>query len=122
MDDKELARLLGAARACFGAIALVAPGLATRVWTGPGSDTFGARVLARGLGARDLAIGMGTLVALEDDEAVSKWLQASAIADVGDVLGLLTSFGQLPRWRRWATLATAGGAAYVGFRLSGELD
>ena len=122
MDDKEMARLLGAGRALFGAIALVAPGLATRVWTGPGTDTFGARVLARGLGARDLAVGMGTLVALEDDEAVAKWLQAGAIADLGDVFGLLSSFGQLPRWRRWASLATAGGAAYIGFRLSGELD
>ena len=120
MNDRELARALSYARLSAGAALLAAPQLATRVWTGE-TATSGMKLQARSVGARDLALAAGTLRTLARGESPSAWLAASAAADAGDALGILSAFRSLSPARRMLFLATAGGAAALGARLSGRM-
>jgi hypothetical protein len=60
MDDDDLAQLLAMARAGIGVAMLAAPGLVAGTWVGftEGRSPSG-RTLARALGARELALGLG---------------------------------------------------------------
>ncbi|MGH2788348.1 MAG: hypothetical protein ACRDJV_10620 [Actinomycetota bacterium] len=122
LDDRDLARLLGLGRALFGAATLVAPRTATRVWTGEGEGSPTLPMAVRGMGARDMAIGVGTLVALENGGPVARWLEAGAVADAADAFATLTSWRRLPGFRRTILLALEAGAAWLGLGLAANLD
>ena len=63
------------------------------------------------LGARDLALGIGVILALRHDAPVRGWVEGSGLADAGDTLATLLAFGKLPKGGRWLVLLSAGGAA-----------
>jgi hypothetical protein len=77
-----------------------------------------ARVFGRALGARDLALGLGALAALEGPAAgagsARAWVAAGALSDALDVVASVLSWPELPRVTRWLVAASAGGAALVG--------
>ncbi len=58
------AAALAAARTGIGVVALVCPEVVGRPWVGDAAGTAQGRVLARALGGRDLALGLGALAAL----------------------------------------------------------
>jgi hypothetical protein len=122
MDDRELARMLGAGRVLIGLTMVLAPRRAVQGYVGEANPSFSATMLARGMGARDLALGTGLLVALENDGEVSRWLEAGALSDAGDFLSALANLRELPTWRKVAWLLTAGGSTYLGLRLAGALE
>lgn len=122
LDDRDLARLLGLGRVLFGAAALVAPRSAVRIWTGEGEGSTTLPMAVRGMGARDLAIGMGTLVALENDGSVSRWLEAGAVADAADAFATMTSWRKLPGLRRMGLLALEVAAAWIALDVASSLD
>jgi len=76
------------------------------------------QVFGRALGARDVALGAGALVALQRQAAepgpASAWVAAGALSDALDVAASLSSWGGLPRTTRWLVVASAGGAALAG--------
>ncbi len=117
--DRQVARRLalanGAARCALGVAAFAAPALPLAPWVGDARTTPAARLLARALGARDVALGAGVLIAVRRNAPVRGWLEASALADAADALITLGAFASLPRGGRWAVLgaATAGVAAAV---------
>lgn len=85
---RVLARGLAAGRVAVG-IALVAdPAGSTRRWLGSRSeDDPGREVAVRALGARDVLLGVGTLVALRsgnDVREAARWLEAGVVADLAD--------------------------------------
>jgi hypothetical protein len=109
---------IAAGRVALGLTALVWPSLPARPWVGAASDDLAARVFGRALGARDLALGLGALIALrrpsaEADEAV-RWVAAGAVSDALDVAASVSSWPDLPRAGRWLVAASAGGAALTG--------
>ena len=53
-----------AARVVVGVAALTWPSVPARPWVGASADELTAEVLGRALGAPDLALGLGTLVAI----------------------------------------------------------
>ena len=122
MEDRELARLLGLGRTVLGMTMVLMPRKAVRGYMGQDNPSFAAQMAIRGLGARDIALGTGLLVALEDDGDVDRWLEAGAIADAGDLLATLANFRELPTWRRMLWLITAGSATFLGLKLAGSLD
>jgi hypothetical protein len=122
LDAKELAQLLSLGRIVIGAAAVLAPRRFTRAWTGERSEAAVSVIATRGLGARDIALGLGTLRALDGEGPVRPWLEAQALADASDTVSTLSVFGQLPPLRRILGLATAAGACYIGLRLASELD
>ena len=116
LDDRDVAAMVSLARCFLGAAMVITPQRAARVWTGedPGP---GLKFAIRGLGARDFALGLGTLNALENDGDVVAWLQAQMAADASDAFGILVAFRRMPRFRRWVFLLTAGGATALSLRL-----
>lgn len=122
LETKDLARMLSLGRIVIGIGAFLAPHRFGRAWTGEESDSVTSRMAVRGLGARDVALGMGTLIALEGDSSARGWLEAQALADGSDAFSTLSNFKEMPALRRWLMLGTAAGACYLGIKLAGELD
>ncbi len=109
---------VAAGRVALGLTALAWPSVPARPWVGGSADDLAVRVLARALGARDLALGLGALTALartaEEPGSASAWVAAGALSDALDVAASLSSWRELPRATRWLVAASAGGAALVG--------
>ena len=121
-DERELARLLGLGRMVIGATMLLMPRQAVKRYMGEEDPSWTAAMAMRGLGARDIALGTGLMVALEEDGDVARWLEAGAISDAGDFLATLSNFRELPSLRRFLWLLTAGSSTYLGLKLAGALD
>jgi hypothetical protein len=77
--------------------------------------------MLRGLGGRDLALGLGLLRALEDEGHAARWLEAGAIADTSDTLAALANSDLRPA-RRLMFLLAAGGATGLGLYLAANLE
>ncbi|HEU4480524.1 MAG TPA: hypothetical protein VFS18_01440 [Actinomycetota bacterium] len=122
LDDRDLARMLSLGRTVIGAFAFLAPHRFAAMWTGEDAGAAATGVAMRGLGARDVALGLGTLMALEGDGPVRRWLEAQALADASDAASTLMSMNRLRGFRRWVSLATAGTSCYLAVRLSNSLD
>ncbi|MGH9108952.1 MAG: hypothetical protein ACRDY3_05720 [Acidimicrobiales bacterium] len=116
--DAELARKIAvttaATRAVIGLVAVAVPGAVTRPWVGSSGRPTGTGVLGRAFGGRDLALGLGVLLADRHGRPVRGWVEAGALADLVDAGATLADFGRLPRVTRDLVLATAAGAATAG--------
>ena len=108
---RQIAEAIAIGRIGIGVVALVAPTVPLRPWVG---RDFAwqprAKLLARSLGARDLALGIGVMLALRHKAPVRGWVEGAALADAGDTLATLLAFGKLPKSGRWLVLASAAGA------------
>ena len=100
----------------FGASFLLAPSPILRIWW-PDDAASGpiAPGLARGLGARDAALGLGILAAVLRRESSRGWLLAAAGADAADLILTLTS--AYPFGGRTRLLTLTGTALYVMVQL-----
>lgn len=100
---------------------LAAPEQVTSRWLGEESATLPVvGDLARGLGARDLALAIATLKTLDDP--AGPYIQAAcAVADSVDVLATILARDALPRKGVLATVAVAGAAAAAGSYFSHRL-
>lgn len=114
--------LMGAGRATFGAALLLQPEAIGRGWVGAVAGQPGARVALRAAGARDLILGLGVLLASRRGGPIRGWLEAGMAADLADCAITLGAFRDLPAVGRFATLAVAGGSAYVSSRLAATAD
>jgi hypothetical protein len=121
LEDEEAARLLALARVVIGGAFLLFPRRAARVWTGEADHSATARLAVRALGARDLALGLGAIMALEEGKPAAAWLQAGVVADLSDAASALTA-RDLSAFRRLITVMSAGAAVVLGWRLSQRLD
>jgi hypothetical protein len=120
---RTLAHIVALGRVAIGALAVVVPTAVSRPWIGTASEGRGVRVLARAMGGRDLALGIGALRALHlSDQEARPWVAAGGMADAVDALVTLAAFGSLPRRTRWGILALTGGAAVVSVRVAAALD
>jgi len=115
------ATMVAAGRVALGVIALAWPSVPARPWVGATADDLAVRVFGRALGARDLALGLGALAALQLPAAgagqagsARAWVAGGALSDALDVAASLASWRELPRLGRWLVAASAGGAALVG--------
>ncbi len=74
-------------------------------------------MLASALGARDVALGLGVLLAMKNDAPVRGWLEGAALADTVDFAATLAAGSGIPRGPRLGILALAGASA-VGCALT----
>jgi hypothetical protein len=122
MKARDLAVGLAGGRIAIGVVSLLAPRLVGRAMIGPEGDSSGTRLFLRVVGARDLTLGVGVLVALDRNGAVRAWHRASAVADGLDAAGSLLARHHLRRpVFPAATVAATGGAVVSGW-LAGQLD
>ena len=121
MTPRTLAFGLACGRIGFGAAFLLAPGALAAGWTGRGGARPAARVLATGLGVRDLVLGVGTAFALSRRQDPAVWLRAGAAADAGDVLATLRGRGAVAALPAVGITVLASGATALGLWLAREL-
>jgi hypothetical protein len=119
MQRRDLAVSLARGRIAIGVVSLLAPGVVGRTITGRDASEGGTRLFVRMVGARDLGLGLGVLVALDRSAPVRGWLEASAVVDGLDAaacvlarhhirtgvfpgaVGLATAGALLSAWLAW---------------------
>jgi hypothetical protein len=122
MAPRDLAIAQARGRIAVGLAFLVAPALAGRMWVGDYARPAGARVLGRAFGARDLALGLGVVVALDRGAPVRGWLEACALADAADFSAGVADSRALPPRLRPGVLALGAGSSALAAWLSRALD
>jgi hypothetical protein len=80
----------------------------------------GAR--ARAFGARDLAIGLGIVIALDRGTPVRGWIEAGMLSDAIDTCASLLAGGSIPAAIRWPAIAVGAGSTAIGAQLAQEWD
>lgn len=121
MEAREIAIGLARGRIALGIAALVAPSVAARFMFGRRAGG-GAAALARMIGGRDLALGLGVVIALDRGAPVRGWLEACGLADSVDFVGCTLAREEIPATTFAPTVALAGASALAHAWLSRELD
>jgi hypothetical protein len=122
MTARTLARLQAYGRVALGGGLVLAPGLVAGGWVGGVADKRDGQALAIGLGARDVALALGTLAALSSRRGASRWLRAGILADAADLVATLRARDALPPLAVPAVAAIAGGSVLLGAYLQSALD
>jgi hypothetical protein len=122
VDTRELALALARGRILIGAGLVLAPGLVGASWIGGDARRRAVKPLARGLGARDVALGLGVVIALDRGAPVRGWLEACALADLVDLGATLLAGDAIPERARTTVALIAGGSAALGAALARQLD
>jgi hypothetical protein len=112
MNPAHIARLVAAGRIGFGVALLAAPSRVTGPWLGKDAGRVGTQVVSRGLGARDLALGVGALIA--PSAQLRPWVVAAITADAADVAGTLAAGSSLPPSGRVLVSSVASAGAILG--------
>lgn len=108
------ARGIAVARVGIGIAATLTPGLMSRLQFG--SDTPSQRILVRMLGGRDLALGLGVLMAARrGSSGVRGWVEAGGLADGIDALAFARSRPGDANRRGLTTLVAGASAAVSGW-------
>ncbi len=122
MDTANLAMLLARGRIAIGTAAVATPGLAARAMGGRRSSAGLAPLFLRMLGARDIALGLGTVIALDRGAPVRGWLEGSALSDTVDCLACILARDRLTPTAARASAGLGAGSALAGIFLSRRLD
>jgi hypothetical protein len=97
------------ARIAYAVALLAAPGRAVRPWLGEAAGERGTTIAVRGLGARDLALSAGALVAAASGSSSRPWLAACSLSDAFDLMAtLVADADRLPARSKPGTAAAAG--------------
>jgi hypothetical protein len=123
MDVAALAKAQAMNRVAMGTGLMLAPGVVGRVWGASEARDPRAKVLARALGARDLALGAGGLLALRDGDAAwtRRTFAAQAAADAVDLAAIVAAGSALPRTKRVTGGLLAAGSAAVAAAYAARL-
>lgn len=110
MDRRRVVESISIARAALGAMMIARP-TSVAGWAGEGVRDPGVQVLTRGFGARDLALGVGTVLAMREGRNAKRWLMLCAFADGVDLLSQLRGRKAMPRVGALIGIASAAIAA-----------
>jgi hypothetical protein len=123
MDVATLAKAQAVNRVAMGTGLMLAPGIVGRVWSASEARDERAKVLARALGVRDLALGAGGLLALREGDAgwAARAFAAQAAADAVDLAAILSAGRALPLSKRISGGLLAAGSAAVAAAYAARL-
>jgi hypothetical protein len=110
----RLVTAYAAGRLVFGGVALLAPAATGRMLAGEGAATPDAQAFIRGIGGREVGLGLGLLRAVREQSPVSGWLAAGVLFDAGDVAGIAGAWADLAPDKRLPGLVSAAGAVVAG--------
>ena len=122
MEPRDIAMVQARGRIAFGLGFLLFPGLTGRMWAGRDAERTGTKLFIRALGARDLAIGLGVVIAFDRGTPVRGWLEASTLADAADFVATLIARDEIPSAALPGALTLAGGSAALGAWLARVVD
>jgi hypothetical protein len=109
-------------RVSYGVALIATPRRLGLRWLGPAAGDAPVQVALRALGAREVILHAGALLALRREAPIRPWLSASAAGDVTDIIATAAGRRRLPRGSAPATLAVAGGSALISLALAGALE
>jgi hypothetical protein len=122
MEPTDIAVDLGRGRIAIGVISLLAPQLVGRVITGAEPSGAGTTLFARMVGARDIGLGLGLLIALDRGASVRGWLEASAVVDGFDAAACLLARDHVRTSLVPGITGLAASGALLSAWLSRQLD
>lgn len=123
MSPRTLVTGIALGRLVFGVALVAAPRTAVgQGWIGAEAQRPAAGVLLRAVGARDIALAVGTLIALKQGSSLKPWVLGGAIADGTDFVATLTAGQGIPLQGRASVGAIAGGALGAQLGLLKKLD
>ena len=122
--DRVRPEHLAAARTAAGAVMLARPRLMPRALGVDSAASARMSWVVQMLGAREVALGVGALVALRrpDRSAARVWVAAGLLSDAVDVLavGAAVAGGRLSKGAGGAVTVSALGASLLGWRALSE--
>jgi hypothetical protein len=110
----QLAIAYSLGRVAYGIALTAVPGKVGESWIGEDARRPATQVAIRGLGARDLALAAGTIVAAKRGGALHGWLIGAVSCDVADIGATLAAGDAVPKRSRIGTVALAGASAVMG--------
>jgi hypothetical protein len=122
MEARELALWHARGRQAVGAAFVLAPGIFGRTWIADDARRRPVKVLARAFGARDLALGLGVVIALDRGAPVRGWIEAGALSDAIDTCASLLAGSSIPPAIRWPCVALGAGSAALGAYLAPQFE
>ena len=122
MDHRQLMRMLAAGRIAIGASLVLLPGFAGGRWIGDASRKGEVKLIIRAMGVRDLALGAGTLHALDNGEPARSWVLMGALSDLVDLGATTLAIRSIGLRRALPVMVVAAAAAGAGALASEELD
>ena len=114
MHERRVIALLSIARVGVGTALLLAPRQLGRNWIGSAAEDARTALVIRGFGARDLALGLGTLRALRRDEPLAGWVGLAAAGDACDAIAGIRAASSVGLVRTVPTVLSASAAAVLG--------
>lgn len=122
-DARRYARWLAYGRMGLGLTAIVAPRLPASPWVGDGeAQRPSVKLMSRGLGARDIALGLGPVLADRHGTARRGWVEAGGLADAGDLAATLVAWRSLPRRSRLVMCGVIAGSMVLSRVLAKSVD
>jgi hypothetical protein len=122
MDPRQRALLHARLRIAIGAAFVLFPSFAGRMGIGSDAARRPVRVLARAFGARDLAIGLGVVIALDRGAPARGWIEAGALSDAIDTAATLVAGDSIHPAIRWPCVALGAGSAAAGAELAPQFS
>jgi hypothetical protein len=122
MDHRQIVRMLACARMAIGVVLVAAPRRGGGRWVGDQSDTAAAKVMIRAVGARDMALGLGTYHALATGEPVRPWVLGGLIGDLTDAVATTLALRQLGLRRSVPVVLVAAASAAYATSVADQID
>ena len=113
---------LARGRVAIGVVSLLAPAFVGRMMTGRDGSGGGTTLFARMVGARDLGLGLGLLIALGRGAPVRGWLEASALVDGIDAAACLLARDHIRTSMFPGAVGLAAAGALLSVWLARQLD
>jgi hypothetical protein len=111
MNQRAMLRLLAAGRLAIGALLVAKPrGPVGAGWVGEDAQRPTTALLFRSVGARDMALALGTIAAQRSGSPLKPWLLGATLADATDLVATFAAGAAVPKAGRAAIALLAGGA------------
>jgi hypothetical protein len=114
----QLAVAFAAGRLGFGIALAALPQRVGSTWIGSDATRKPPQVPIRGVGARDVAVSAGIVLAAVRGDDLRPWLAGCVLADLVDVGAILAAGNTVPGQARAGTVAVAGSSALAAAALT----
>lgn len=111
-----------ALRIVYGAGLIAAPSRLGRRWLGPAANAAPTQVPLRALGAREIILHSGAIIAAVRGAPLRPWLAGSIVGDLSDLAATVAGRGELPKGSATATLVVGGSSALISAAAAAVLE
>ncbi|HEX4805795.1 MAG TPA: hypothetical protein VFU94_07835 [Conexibacter sp.] len=122
MNPRAVITVLAAGRLALGAGLVAKPRQLGTAWIGEDAKRPTAAVPMRAVGARDMALALGTLAAQRTGGPLKPWLLCATLADATDLVATFAAGRAVPRSAKALIGLLAGGAIAQQLALARRVD